>query len=604
MPLSASVTQSLKLRILSCLTKLSDRDTYSLAASELESIARSLDVSSLPIFLSCIYAIDASDKSLVRKQCVRLFAVLSETHGNYLSPYLAKILSNITRRFRDPDSSVRSACVSSVAALASNVTKPPFSTFLKPLTDSLFTEQDSNSQIGAALSLASAIDAAPDPDLLKLGKLLPRFEKLLKCESFKAKAALLTMIGSIIGLDGAFGNGALKNLVPCLVTFLSSEDWAARKSAAEALGKLAVMERDALAEFKAGCLKTFESRRFDKVKAVREAMSQMLEAWKQIPDLSDEASAPYSQSSSKEIASDGRYLPGSKNISSACLDAPLPRKNSSLVGRSTPPDASSATTARRRSALNGGDKKSSLSMFQKVERKKPLDWKVEVSVRKSPSGDLKERDEYIPDRRSGSRVVPCPEEGPESTVVASNTTDDLHRNHKDSEELHLIRNQLNQIEKQQSSLLDILQNFIGSSQNGMRSLETRVHGLELALDEISYDLAASSTGRMSYANTPRITCCMLPGADFFSSWFWKRSNGRGSTPKVSIPSGVTPLAPLRSRGDRHGTNGDAGSINLENHSFQVQPRGGFIVNPLAVRQGESRVVSDASTSLNDLTRRH
>ena len=265
MPLSASVTQSLKLRILSCLTKLSDRDTYSLAASELESIARSLDVSSLPIFLSCIYAIDASDKSLVRKQCVRLFAVLSEIHGNCLSPYLAKILSNITRRFRDPDSSVRSACVSSVAALASNVTKPPFSTFLKPLTDSLFTEQDSNSQVGAALSLASAIDAAPDPDLLKLGKLLPRFEKLLKCESFKAKAALLTMIGSIIGLDGAFGNGALKNLVPCLVTFLSSEDWAARKSAAEALGKLAVVERDALAEFKAGCLKTFESRRFDKV---------------------------------------------------------------------------------------------------------------------------------------------------------------------------------------------------------------------------------------------------------------------------------------------------------------------------------------------------
>ncbi|XP_022972337.1 TORTIFOLIA1-like protein 3 isoform X1 [Cucurbita maxima] len=635
MPLSASVTQSLKLRILSCLTKLSDRDTYSLAASELESIARSLDVSSLPIFLSCIYAIDASDKSLVRKQCVRLFAVLSETHGNYLSPYLAKILSNITRRFRDPDSSVRSACVSSVAALASNVTKPPFSTFLKPLTDSLFTEQDSNSQIGAALSLASAIDAAPEPDLLKLGKLLPRFEKLLKCESFKAKAALLTMIGSIIGLDGAFGNGALKILVPCLVTILSSEDWAARKSAAEALGKLAVVERDALAEFKAGCLKTFESRRFDKVKAVREAMSQMLEAWKQIPDLSDEASAPYSQSSSKEIASDGRYLPGSKNISSACLDAPLPRKNSSLVGRSTPPDASSATTTRRRSASNGGDQKTSLSMFQKVERKKPLDWKVEVSVRKSPSGDLKERDEYIPDRRfsentkiskpetkralfnkisddkiikfggfrSGSRVVPCPEEGPESTVVASNATDDLHRNHKDSEELHLIRNQLNQIEKKQSNLLDILQNFIGSSQNGMRSLETRVHGLELALDEISYDLAAS-TGRMSNANTPRITCCMLPGADFFSSRFCKRANGRGSTPKFAIPSGVTPLAPMRSKGDRHGTNGDAGSINLENHSFQVQRRGGFIVNPLAVRQGESRVVSDASTSLNDLTRRH
>lgn len=196
-----------------------------------------------------------------------------------------------------------------------------------------------------------------------------------------------------------------------------------------------------------------------------------------------------------EIASDGRYPPGSKNNSSSRLDAPIPRKNATAICRSTPPDASLATTARRRSPLSGGDKKTSLSMFQKVERKKPLDWKVEVSVRKSPyltrtiEGELKERDENIPDRRfsekpkiskpetkralfnkisddkiikfgglrSGSRVVPCPEEGPESTVVASNAHDDLHRNHKDSEELHLIRNQLNQIEKQQSSLLDILQ---------------------------------------------------------------------------------------------------------------------------------------------------
>lgn len=185
-----------------------------------------------------------------------------------------------------------------------------------------------------------------------------------------------------------------------------------------------------------------------------------------------------------DIASDGRYPPGSKNNSYARLDNPLPRKNAISICRSTPPDASLETTARRRSPLSGGDKRTSSSMFQKVERKKPLDWKVQVSVRNSASGELKERDENIPFRRkiskpetkralfnkisddkiikfgglrSGSRVVPCPEEVPEPTVVASNAMEDLHKNHKDSEELHLIRNQLNQIEKQQSSLLDILQ---------------------------------------------------------------------------------------------------------------------------------------------------
>lgn len=87
----------------------------------------------------------------------------------------------------------------------------------------------------------------------------------MKYDGFKAKPAVLTLIGSVIGSGGASGQGDLKSLVPCLVGFLSSEDWAARKAAAEALTKLAVVERDALSEFKAGSLRTFENRKFDKV---------------------------------------------------------------------------------------------------------------------------------------------------------------------------------------------------------------------------------------------------------------------------------------------------------------------------------------------------
>jgi hypothetical protein len=40
-------------------------------------------------------------------------------------------------------------------------------------------EQDPNAQIGAALCLASSIDAALDPDPARLAKLLPWFKKLL-----------------------------------------------------------------------------------------------------------------------------------------------------------------------------------------------------------------------------------------------------------------------------------------------------------------------------------------------------------------------------------------------------------------------------------------
>ena len=154
------------------------------------------------------------------------------------------MLSNITKRLRDPDSAVRSACQSAVASLSCHVTRAPFSAaFSKPLSEALFTEQDVHSQIGAALCLAAAIDAEADPEPARLAKLLPKFERLLKSDSFKAKPALLTLIGSVIGSGGVSGQVALKNLVPCLVNFLSSDDWAARKAAAESLAKLAVAER-------------------------------------------------------------------------------------------------------------------------------------------------------------------------------------------------------------------------------------------------------------------------------------------------------------------------------------------------------------------------
>ena len=53
-------------------------------------------------------------------------------------------------------------------------------------------------------------------------------------------------------------------------------------------------------------------------------------------------------------------------------------------------------------------------------------------------------------------MVPCSEESQDSGPVC-NVTKDLHRNDKESEELSLIRAQLVQIEKQQSSLLDLVQ---------------------------------------------------------------------------------------------------------------------------------------------------
>ncbi|KAL7192064.1 hypothetical protein ACSBR2_024002 [Camellia fascicularis] len=623
MALAAS-TRDLKHRVLTCLNKLSDRDTHSSAAAELESIARTLTHDSIPPFLSSISATDASDKSPVRKQCVRLISLLSQSHGDSLSPYLSKLLSAVVRRLRDPDSAVRSACIDATSSISSHITKPPFISIVKPLIDALVTEQDQNSQIGASLCLAAAIDASPDPDAMYLKKLLPRIEKLLKCDSFKAKPALLTVIGSVIGVGGASSHQTVKRLVPCLVEFIGSEDWSARKAAAEALVNLAVVKREMLMEFKAVCLKTFEAKKMDKVKIVRETMNQLVEAWTEIPDVLDEVSPPPEpQSLSREDSNDGQHPRGSKTSCMVNSGAPQMRKKSIPANGSSFPDGSVATTAQE-SPLDGSDKKSGPAMFRKLDRKKSTDWKIEITTPQEPSmmvvcedEDMKGSEKGEKERsrfakpetkqtffnknaddkkfggaKAGSCVVPCHDESLQSNVVVGNITEDTHGSQKEFEDLSLIRKQLVHIENQQSSLLNLLQTFMGSSQNGIHSLETRVHGLELALDEISHDLALS-TARLSNVESEGTTCCKLPGAEFLSPKFWRRTEPRHSTSGFSSSRGTEPMIAMRNIAN---TDGNFETFKMDNRRFRLQGSGQFIVNPLSSIPSDSCGMSEVSSN--------
>ncbi|KAH6814213.1 ARM repeat superfamily protein [Perilla frutescens var. frutescens] len=140
---------------------------------------------------------------------------------------------------------------------------------LKPLMDTLFHEQDLKPQIGAALCLSAAVEAAPEPDLSELRKFLPMVLKLVKSNCSKAKPALLSVVGdSVVGSDCVKSKNLLSSIVSTAVDFLSSEDWASRKGVAEILEKVAVACRSLAAEFKACCVAALESRRFDKVKLV------------------------------------------------------------------------------------------------------------------------------------------------------------------------------------------------------------------------------------------------------------------------------------------------------------------------------------------------
>lgn len=193
-----------------------------------------------------------------------------------------------------------------------------------------------------------------------------------------------------------------------------------------------------------------------------------------------------------ENPNDRRYTPVSQNSCNPGSVMANLRRKSAPVSRFSPLDSSSASNSKNVSALSSNKRRSSV-VSQKLNHK---NWDVQVALSNATSVvmadqvDLHERDENEspleiskmeknkflkpemkrallhknPDDRikkhggskAGSRVVPYHEESQDS-VPDSNVSKDLFKNEKESEELSLIRNQLHQIEKQQSNLLDLLQ---------------------------------------------------------------------------------------------------------------------------------------------------
>ncbi|XP_039019811.1 TORTIFOLIA1-like protein 4 [Hibiscus syriacus] len=586
----------LKQRVFTCLNKLADRDTFALASAELESIARNLNADSISPFLNCLHNTDSSAKSPVRRQCVILLALMSHSHGNVLSPHLSKMIATLVRRLRDPDSAVRSACVEATTAMSSQITKPPFSTLSKPLIEMLVVEQDVNSQIGAAICLSAAIEATPDPGMEQLKKVLPKLGKLVRSESFKAKPAVFGVIGSVASVGGAGSKGVLDWLVPSAVESLSSEDWGTRKAAAELLGKVAMAEKELAAEYKAACVAALENKRFDKVKIVRETMNHSLNLWKDVYGVCEEASTPsQSDSSSIENGSVGCFPSVAKSISDDGFRTPQSKKVV-LTSRSPPCDASNASSAKKETPLKSNNRNGNTSISGKLDRSKSSNWKTGIPEPKSlfpeAFGDdnvkknvpfIKvhdEKEKKFGGLSSGSQVLPLHDDDEILDVGDKNVFLDVVENPKDMEDLSLIREQLAQIEDQQSNLLNLLQKFIGSSQSGINSLETRVNGLEMALDEISHDLAISS-GRIPNTDSPDNTCCKLPGTEFLSPKFWRKSEGRFSTPGRRLS-----LNAVGNKPDK-----DYGSEKYNpsfRERYQDQGRSGFVMNSAADAGSDER----------------
>lgn len=190
----------------------------------------------------------------------------------------------------------------------------------------------------------------------------------------------------------------------------------------------------------------------------------------------------------------GSLHPISRSSSNDGFKTPRPMKT--VPTNRSPPSAVSVTCNKREGQQKSNNCNLRADMFSKLDHNKPSDCKIEVaepnsssskaaygdSIKRSGISDFKsgekegsgnsrpeskcvlfnkisdEKVHKFGGSRYGSRVVPFQDdENLDLGVIVSDTVDEIYENNKDVEDLSLIREQLLQIENQQSSLLDLLQ---------------------------------------------------------------------------------------------------------------------------------------------------
>ncbi|KAF5728389.1 hypothetical protein HS088_TW21G00536 [Tripterygium wilfordii] len=572
----------LKQRILTSLSKLSDRDTQQIAIADLESIIQSLTPDALPMLLNCLFETSLSDpKPSVKKESLRLLSLTCQLHADSAFTHLTKIIAHVVKKLKDPDTSVKDACRDAIGLLAKLYLKGEggdngggsvVGLFVRPLFETM-GDQNKGVQSGAAMCIAKMVECAVDPPRQAFQKLCPRICKLLNNQNFLAKAALLPVVASL-SQAGAIAPQSMETLLQSIHECLGSADWATRKAAADALIALALHSSKLVTDGGASILSVLETCRFDKIKPVRESMQEALQMWKNI-------SGNGAPDDKKASSHDGDLAEQSESLEDKDLKilAADDRKTETSVKDSSIATSTSESASKGKggSSLDKAvvilkkkppvlsDKELNPEFFQKLERRGTSDLPVEVVVprrylnsSKANNGDKLEANDSNSKERSNRFGNSCPEDihgslnakyrntdrgnasvnskqrdfdyvlrdkWPEDRINAKDSKarisddDRTDINQRESSGNHAgfsktdgqsessfvnnkgnwlaIQRQLLLLERQQAHLMNMLQDFMGGSHDGMVTLENRVRGLERIVEDMARDLSISSGRRGS-----------------------------------------------------------------------------------------------------------
>lgn len=448
--------------------------------------------------------------------------------------------------------------------------------FVKPLFEAM-GEQNKVVQSGAAMCMARMVESAATPPVASFQKLCPRICKLLSNSSFLAKASLLPVVSSLSQV-GAIAPQSLESLLESIHDCLGSTDWVTRKAAAETLTSLASHSSSLLKDRTDSTLAALETCRFDKIKPVRETVTEALQLWKKISGKCLDGAPDESKSSSGEQLGSEKNGDKRSNLSDLmkkeASDGSILSPDSASKAKGGLPEKAAVMLKKKAPALS--DKDFNPEFFQRLERRQSVEVVVPRRCKNEDGEELgpddlnamgssnrfkniQSNDHGFPDSKfhnleSGSdKLVKGRSDG--NISQAGTSADDKaggvngkqtagnHAaisdtdNHSDGSftsnrgNWSAIQRQLLQLERQQTNLMNMLQEFIGGSHDSMVTLEGRVRGLERIVEDMARDLSISSGRRGN------------PTAGFgkynsFANYSSGKYNGRGPGDRGSQPDGA------------------------------------------------------------------
>ncbi|XP_062189689.1 microtubule-associated protein TORTIFOLIA1-like isoform X2 [Phragmites australis] len=553
-PSKNAAMAELKSRVLAALAKLSDRDTHHIAVEDLDRIIRSPpSADAVHMLLNALVSDSQGLASPARRESLRLLATLCAAHPEVAAPHLHKVLAHLARRLKDPasDTSVRDSCRDAAGQLAAVYLRPMAASgaaeagnatvtlFVKPLFE-VMGEQSKVVQGGAAACLAKTVEGAgPGPGVIGMfGKLGPRVCKLLGGQGVQAKGALLGVIGSLAQV-GAISPQNMQPTLQNIRDCLENSDWATRKAAADTLCVLATHSGHLIGDGTAPTIAALEACRFDKVRPVRDSMIDAVQLWKKLTgeDGNDGKNKEPADSegkldSKRSMQSSGKF----ESFKDSFPDSPTNNEK----GKGSSIAEKAAILLKKRPTLM--DREVNPEFFQKLETRSADDLAVEVVVpRKTLLSNLRNKDESEEDgdpagpaNSNGSaddeanltqmrassnfqniRDKWAGQRGNRNKDTKARASDVEYRSEnsaKDSAAATMnipgegpsinnktnwlaIQRQLSHLERQQTSLMNMLQDFMGGSHDSMVTLENRVRGLERVVEGMAREISLSSGRR-------------------------------------------------------------------------------------------------------------